>query len=224
MAGSTLYTTPLYTTPPVDVALQILLKPTYHPRMKGEYLSRKKQQTRSLQIPLDRAHKCESAAKHGGQRGGGPDPLGKLCPQQRARRVCGPDTNCRARTEEIDHVFFGAPQAPAATEAITPRALAEPPAAAVGTVAAAAAAAATVSAPAPAPAEPPVESPTVAAIIVATAPADAFTATPPVLSPAATAPATVYNDTRGAGNTREQTLLHLSVITPCLSPGNDRIT
>ena len=66
---------------------------------------------------------------------------------------CGPNVSAVSRpavarqvSNEAITSYFGAPQAPAAAAAITPRALAEPPAAAVG-------AAGVAAAPAPAPAE-----------------------------------------------------------------------
>ena len=87
------------------------------------YPSRTKQKTPLLQIPVDRADKCESAAAHGDQHGGGPEPFGTLCPQQWAKRVRGPETNYRASSiESSDHAFVWQ-EAPAAAAAITPRAL-----------------------------------------------------------------------------------------------------
>ena len=82
---------------PVDVALQTLPKPNYHPRLMSgySYPSRKRRQTRSLQIPVDQAHKCENAASHRYHRGVGPEPFGMLIPQQWGKRACGGDANCR---------------------------------------------------------------------------------------------------------------------------------
>ena len=62
------------------------------------------------------------------ERGGGPEPFGKLSPHE---TNCSPSTN-----ESSDRAFFYAPQAPAAAAAITPRALAEPPGVAEGAAAA----------------------------------------------------------------------------------------
>ena len=86
-------------------------------------------------------------------------------------------TVARQGSNQAIKSFFGAPQAPAAAAAITPRALAEPPAAAAEAAAAAASA--------PAPAEHPLAPPTEAGR-TATAPADALTAAPLALSAAAT--------------------------------------
>ena len=115
------------------------------------------------------------------ERGGGPEPFGKLSPHE---TNCSPSTN-----ESSDRAFFYAPQAPAAAAAITPRALAEPLNTAVEAATAAAA-------PASAPAET-----SLAAALAARASAGAATAAPPAPSAAATAPAKAHEETRGAGNT-----------------------
>ena len=100
-----------------------------------------------------------------------------------------PTVACQASNQAITCIF-SAPQAAVAAAAITPRALAEPPAAPVGAAAAAAAAA-----PAPAPAKAPLAA-SVAAAVAPTTPAGALTAAPLVPSAAATALAKAHEETR----------------------------
>ena len=124
--------------------------------MVGGYHPRTKQQMRSLQIPVDRAHKSASVAAHGDPHEGGREPFGSLCPQPWAKRVCGRETDCRASSSigSSNHIIFGAPQAPETAAAVMPRALAEPPAGA----------AAGPAAPEPARAEVPLAAPTAEAL------------------------------------------------------------
>ena len=77
------------------------------PSADGWISFKNEQQTRSRQIAVDRAHKCDSAAAHGDRHGRGPEPFGELCPQQWAKRVCDPETNCRASSiESSDNAFL----------------------------------------------------------------------------------------------------------------------
>ena len=126
-------------------------------------------------------------------------------------------TAAREASNQAMASFFGAPQAPAAATtaaaaaaaaaAITPRALAEPRAAAVR-------AAEVAAVPAPAPAEAPL-----AATVAATAPADALTAAPPV-------PCNRDSLSKGTRRTdgcrqhERQALVHLN--TPCSPPLRDK--
>ena len=154
-------------------------------------LFKKKTATRSLQVTVDRAHNCESAAAHMRSAWRRADALQPALPTTVGQPcLWSPDQVSRVK-HRIN--VYGAPQPPAAAAAavaITPRALAEPPAAAEAA-----------AAPAPARAEPPISSPTAAAAATASAPADALTAAPPVLSAVATAPAKAHKEKRGAGST-----------------------